>query len=114
MKMGTVSASGPEGRSTMRIVGRRRQLLIWVLLGVAFGSLSLAAADLSPACRTLAKQFADAPEALTEDALIRFHACIHTALKNRGMDKADTQPPPEPPPPSKAFVGPGGIVIPFR
>jgi hypothetical protein len=114
MKAGTGSTSWPEGRSAMRIVGRRRQLLIWVLLGVAFGSLSLAAADLSPACRTLAKQFADAPDALNADALIRFQTCIHTELRNRGVDTGDTQPPPQPRPPSKSFIGPGGIVIPFR
>jgi len=96
----------------MWIVDRRRQVLIWVFLGVGLGSLSLAAADLSPACWALAKQFADSPDALNADALIQFHTCLHTELKKQGMDAAD--PRPQPPPPSKGFVGPGGITIPFR
>src|SRR5882724_12421210 len=99
-------------RSTMRIVDRRRQILIWALLGVAFGSLSLAVADPSPACQALAKQFADSPDALNADALIHLQTCIHTELKKRGMDEVDTRP--QPSPPSKGFIGPGGITIPFR
>jgi hypothetical protein len=99
-------------RSTMRIVDRQRQILLWVLLGVAFGSLSLAAADSSPACQALAKQFADSPDALNADALIHLQTCIHTELKKRGMDEVDTRP--QPSPPSKGFIGPGGITIPFR
>jgi hypothetical protein len=95
----------------MWIVDCRRLILIWVVLGVACGSLSLAAAEPSPACRALAKQFADAPDTLNADALIQFHTCIHTELKKQGMDVADPRPPP---PPSKGFIGPGGITIPFR
>jgi hypothetical protein len=97
----------------MRIVDRRRRILTWVFLGMALGSLSLAAADPSPACRALAKQFADSPDALNGDALIQFQTCIHTELKKRGVDGADIWPQ-QPPPPSKGFVGPGGITIPFR
>ena len=99
-------------KTTMQIVDRRSQILLCVLLGVVLGSPTLAAADLSPACRALAKQFADSPDALNADALIQFHTGMHTELKKRGMDAAD--PRPEQPPPSKGFIGPGGITIPFR
>jgi len=115
MKAGTESTPWPGGgRSTVRIVDRRRQIFIWALLGIAFGILSLAAADLSPTCRALARQFADSPDALNADALIHFQTCIHTELKRRGMDAADTQSQQTPRPPSKGFIGPGGITIPFR
>jgi hypothetical protein len=97
----------------MRIVDRRRRILTWVLVGMALGSLSLAAADPSPACRALAKRYADSPDALNADALIQFQTCIHTELRKRGVDAADIQPQ-QSQPPSKAFVGPGGITIPFR
>jgi hypothetical protein len=98
----------------MHIIDRRRQILLWVLLGVVCGSLNLAAADPSPACRALAQRFADAPDALTADALIHFQTCIHTELKKRGMDATDTRLQPSPSPPSKGFIGPGGITLPFR
>src|SRR5919108_1605252 len=78
-------------RSAMRIVERRRRILTWVLVGMALGSLSLAAPDPSPACRALAKRYADSPDALNADALIQFQTCIHTELRKRVVDAADIQ-----------------------
>ena len=98
----------------MHIIDRRRQNPLLGAPGGGMGDLNLAAADPSPACRALAQRFADAPDALTADALIHFQTCIHTELKKRGMDAADTRPQPSPSPPSKGFVGPGGITLPFR
>jgi hypothetical protein len=98
----------------MRNVKRHGQILIWVVLGIALGSVSLVTAELSPACQTLAKKFADSPNSLNADALVQFQTCIHTELRSRGVDKVDMQQTPQPAPPSKAFVGPGGVTIPFR
>jgi hypothetical protein len=98
----------------MRNVKRRGRILIWVMVGIALGSVSLVMAEQSPTCQTLAKKFADSPDSLSADALIQFQTCIHTELRNRGVDKVDMQQAPAPAPPSKAFVGPGGVTIPFR
>jgi hypothetical protein len=98
----------------MRTVNRRGRIFIWVILGIALGSISLVMAELSPTCQTLAKKFADSPDSLSADALVQFQTCVHSELRNRGVDKVDMQQAPTPAPPSKAFVGPGGITIPFR
>jgi hypothetical protein len=68
------------------------------LLTVLFtlGYLVCAAADPSPACRTLAKQFAETPEKLSPDHLYRLQTCIHRELTNRGIDGPSSDPAPMP------------------
>ena len=64
-----------------------------VTVACALGSLAIARAEPSPACRALAKQFAETPQKLSEENLFRLQACIHRELGNRGVDASSALPP---------------------
>jgi hypothetical protein len=63
-----------------------------VMVMVTLGNLAIARAEPSPACRILAKQFAETPEKLNQDNLYRLQACIHRELRNRGVDESSAPP----------------------
>jgi hypothetical protein len=80
----------------MRTVVRQGRFVCLLTVVFALGSLAIAMAEPSPACRTLAKQFAETPEKLSEDNLFRLQACIHRELGNRGVNEPSALPPPTP------------------
>jgi len=84
-------------------VVRQGSLVCLLMVVCTLGSLVLARAEPSPACRALAKQFAETPEKLSEDNLFRLQACIHRELGNRGVDAPSSLSPPMP----KAPLVPG-------
>jgi hypothetical protein len=65
-----------------------------VTVMVTLGNIAIAKTEPSPACRALAKQFAETPEKLSDDSLYRLRTCIHGELRNRGADETSALPPP--------------------
>jgi len=84
-------ANGMKGRRLIGGPGRAVSLLTAVCM---LASLVAAGAEPSAACRALAKQFAETPEHLSPDHLIRLQACVHRELGNRGIDQSGALPPP--------------------
>jgi hypothetical protein len=82
-----------------RVVG-----LLTVVL--TLGHLISGMAEPSPACRTLAKQFAETPEKLGADHLYRLQTCVHRELSGRGIDGPNTDPTPMPKMPRVPGLGP--------
>jgi hypothetical protein len=77
----------------MHTVARQWRVVCLLTVACTLGHLTTALAEPSPACRALAKQFADTPEKLSADNLFRLQACIHRELGQRGVDDPSTLPP---------------------
>ena len=73
--------------------GRFVYLLTVILTQVTLGG---AMAEPSPACRRLAKEFAETPEKVSAEQLYRLQTCIHRELGYRGVDEQSSSPPPMP------------------
>jgi hypothetical protein len=63
-----------------------------VMVMVTLGYLASARAEPSPACRALARQFAETPEKLNADNLYRLQTCLHRELRNRGIGIDESSP----------------------
>jgi hypothetical protein len=73
--------------------GRLVGLLTLIL---TLGTFVIAQAEPSPACRALARQFAELPEKVSAEQLFRLQACIHRELGHRGVDEPSAAPSPLP------------------
>jgi hypothetical protein len=77
----------------MRTVVSQGRVICLVTVMFVLGSLVVGMAEPSPACRALAKQFAETPEKLSPDNLFRLQACVRRELGHRGVDDpSDVQP----------------------
>jgi hypothetical protein len=90
----------------MRTVIRQGRVVGLLTVVLTLGHLVSSMAEPSPACRTLAKQFAENPEKLTGDHLYRLQGCIHRELNSRGIDGPNTGPAPMPKFPRVPGLGP--------
>jgi hypothetical protein len=94
----------------MRPVVRQQCFICFMMVIVTLGGVVLARAEPSSACRTLAKQFAETPEKVSDDSLFRLQTCIHGELRNRGADELSARQPPLRKPPSvPGFAPPSGV-----
>jgi hypothetical protein len=89
----------------MHPVIRQGCFVCLVLVTVTLGHLAIARAEPSPACRALARQFAETPEKLNQDNLYRLQTCLHQELRNRGI--GSDEPSPLPPTMRKSPYIPG-------
>ena len=78
----------------MRTVVRHRPFICLLTVVLTQATLSSAMAEPSPACRLLAKEFAETPEKVSTEQLFRLQACIHRELGHRGVDEQSSSPPP--------------------
>jgi hypothetical protein len=77
----------------MHPVVRQGCFVCLVMVMLTLGHLAIARAEPSPACRALARQFAETPEKLSDDNLYRLQTCLHRELRNRGIDESSPLPP---------------------
>jgi hypothetical protein len=70
----------------MRAVASRGRVVCLLTVMFMLGTLVIAMAEPSPACRALARQFAETPEKLSPDNLFRLQACVRRELGHRGVD----------------------------
>ena len=78
----------------MRLVVRHGRFICLLTVVLAQVTLGGALAEPSPACRHLAKEFAETPEKVNTEQLFRLQACVHRELDHRGTDAQSSSPPP--------------------
>lgn len=78
----------------MRTVVRHRRFICLLTAVFTQATLGIAMAEPSPACRALAKEFAETPEKVSTEQLFRLQACIHREIGHRGFDESSSSPPP--------------------
>ena len=83
---------GLHKEKEMHPVVRQGCFVCLVMVMVTLGHLAIARAEPSPACRALARQFAETPEKLSADNLYRLQTCLHRELRNRGMSIEESSP----------------------
>jgi hypothetical protein len=75
---------------------RQGRLVALLTMVLTLGTVGIARAEPSSACRALAKQFAETPEKVSAEQLFRLQACIHRELGYRGVDESSPAPSPMP------------------
>ena len=78
----------------MRTVVRHRRFICLLMVVLAQATLGSVMAEPSPACRRLAKDFAETPAKVSTEELFRLQTCVHRELGHRGADAQSSTPPP--------------------